>query len=140
MRRGEDDGPGGSSDAPGLATDLPRPWSCLRLETLEINVCSFPRSDVGGRCVLASEDRAGETHRKVYRQLGRLSCLKELSLGHGPESRGSRVERMPQINTSLLGANEEAGQFDCLSMSLPAGLDQLRGLKQMRTLDVSGVA
>ncbi|GJJ71237.1 hypothetical protein EMPS_03587 [Entomortierella parvispora] len=133
--------------------DAPSSWSCLGLESLAINIGGIPRSDlidwstssssdsnIASVVVSHQEDEATTESQKIYGQLGQLTSLKELCLGHGPHSQVSTITRMPQRNRTISSGGPQPEQLRCISMSLSSGLDELGGLKRLRILDVSKMA
>lgn len=67
-----------------------------------------------------------DLQRQVYRFLGTLTNLEELSLGFGPEE--DSIFTLPQ---------DQGRQKDCLEFSLNSGLELLEGLKSLRVLNVA---
>jgi hypothetical protein len=67
-----------------------------------------------------------DLQRKVYRFLGSLTQLEELSLGFGPED-ASIFTLLPH----------QGHQQNCLLLSLDSGLELLKGLKSLRRLNVA---
>lgn len=117
-------------------------WVCLSLESLKIQITGIPRN--------AAEKASQHIQREVYKQLGRLTGLKQLVLGH-------EVEHPATIYKPLEGASLEgthpfgvpyeerpeyrgAGyQASCLEMTLNSGLGLLEGLKGLRKFEVGGM-
>ncbi|KAG0374424.1 hypothetical protein BGX24_010420 [Mortierella sp. AD032] len=64
--------------------------------------------------------------RKIYRFLGSLTHLEELSLGFGPEE-----------NSIFTLLQHQGRQNNCLGVSLDDGLELLEGLKSLRVLNVA---
>ncbi|KAF9135549.1 hypothetical protein BGW39_002297 [Mortierella sp. 14UC] len=67
-----------------------------------------------------------DLQRKIYRFLGSLTQLEELSLGFGPEN-----------NSIFTLLPHQGRQEDCLSLSLDSGLELLQGLKSLHKLNVA---
>ncbi|GJJ71331.1 hypothetical protein EMPS_03681 [Entomortierella parvispora] len=131
----------------------PSSWACLELKSLAVNIGGIPRSDLVGwttrprngptvvsAMVSHEEDDATDEIQKIYGQLGQLTSLKELCLGHGPRSRESSITRMPRRNRAISSGAPQPEQLQCISLSLASGLDELAGLKKLRSLDVSNTA
>ncbi|GJJ71242.1 hypothetical protein EMPS_03592 [Entomortierella parvispora] len=144
-----------SEAAAPLNSDVgaPSSWACLELESLAINIGGIPRSDLVGwttrlrsgstvvsALVSHEEDDATDEIQRIYGQLGQLTSLKELCLGHGPRSKESPITRMPGRNRAISSAAPQPEQLQCISLSLASGLDELAGLKKLRSLDVSNTA
>ncbi|KAF9152634.1 hypothetical protein BG015_004971 [Linnemannia schmuckeri] len=133
------------------------PWVCRWLTLLHLEIVDVPRPDVTVDGVgdqlslfdeveLATKEESHEIQRKVYRQLGSLSCLEELYLGH----RQHAVKRST-IMQEAMGSDYESEEdeeeedtvgtvdflMNCLEFSLESGLDLLAGLKELRILDVT---
>ncbi|CAO3570375.1 unnamed protein product [Mortierella alpina] len=120
------------------------PWVCHRLENLKLIITGIARPDV--RVDQYGEPLTGPLHdgsiqgfelqRMVYQQLGKLTHLQELWLGHDKqdlddEDNYHRTEVEGQWR--FIDPDE---QFECLEFSLRSGLDLLSGLKDLRTLNL----
>ncbi|KAF9951932.1 hypothetical protein BGZ72_006656 [Mortierella alpina] len=120
------------------------PWVCHRLENLKIIITGIARPDL--RVDQYGEPLTGPLHdgtiqgfdlqRIVYQQLGKLTHLQELWLGHDKqdlddEDNYHRTEVEGQWR--FIDPDE---QFECLEFSLRSGLDLLSGLKELRTLNL----
>ncbi|KAF9576714.1 hypothetical protein EC968_005487 [Mortierella alpina] len=120
------------------------PWVCHRLENLKIIITGIARPDL--RFDQYGEPLTGPLHdgtiqgfdlqRIVYQQLGKLTRLQELWLGHDKqdlddEDNYHRTEVEGQWK--FIDPDE---QFECLEFSLRSGLDLLSGLKDLRTLNL----
>ncbi len=120
------------------------PWVCHQLENLKIIITGIARPDL--RVDQYGEPLTGPLHdgtiqgfdlqRIVYQQLGKLTHLQELWLGHDKqdlddEDNYHRTEVEGQWR--FIDPDE---QFECLEFSLKSGLDLLSGLKDLRTLNL----
>lgn len=117
-------------------------WVCLSLESLKIQITGIPRG--------AAEHGPQHIQREVYKQLGRLTGLKQLVLGHEVEHPTTIYKPMP--GASLEGTHpfgvpyEERPEYrgagyqtSCLEMTLKSGLGVLEGLKGLRKFEVGGM-
>jgi len=120
------------------------PWVCHRLENLKLIITGIARPDL--RVDQYGEPLTGPLHdgsiqgfelqRMVYQQLGKLTHLQELWLGHDKqdlddEDNYHRTEVEGQWR--FIDPDE---QFECLEFSLRSGLDLLSGLKDLRVLNL----
>ncbi|KAK3841789.1 MAG: hypothetical protein J3R72DRAFT_444332 [Linnemannia gamsii] len=125
----------------------PKPWTCVNLTQLEIQIRSVFRPDIKtdyrGKPLPNLDDgwyhedfydAIVETHRSIYKRLASLSNLQILTLG------------LKTDHDRLESSKNEAGQkvyfdpllqIDCLDFSLEYGLDILGDLTQMRILAVN---
>ncbi|KAG0278683.1 hypothetical protein BGZ95_003411 [Linnemannia exigua] len=125
----------------------PKPWICINLTQLEIQIRSVFRPDIktnyrgeplpnldDGWYHEDFYDAIVETHRSIYKRLASLSNLQILTLG------------LQTDYDKLESSKNEAGkkvyfdpllQIDCLDFSLEYGLDILGALTQMRRLAVN---
>ncbi|KAK3815470.1 MAG: hypothetical protein J3Q66DRAFT_389294 [Benniella sp.] len=111
------------------------PWPCENsLTDLRIRISGIPRLDVvrdqrsKKRQPISWGFYPGEERviqHRVYERLSRFVNLEVLWLGHN------------SYDYELLDCSD---QYECLEMSLESGLDQLRGLKRLRVLNVSLMA
>lgn len=122
------------------------PWGCRWLTKLSIQITNIPRPDIvidrKGRVRSRGEREAEGTmeasraiQRKVYRQLGALTCLEFLALGLDVAN-GSREELVDDVDGTIY---DPQFQLNCLEMSLASGLDLLGGLSKLRYLRVVGM-
>ncbi|KAF9100451.1 hypothetical protein BGX29_006593 [Mortierella sp. GBA35] len=126
-----------------LATDIiSSSWGCLFLTTLHLEIGGIPRED---------QQRTEESHRiqrQVHQQLGALTRLQELRLGHACELQAieeyecqqQQQQHHHQDNTRQdKDTNDKVPGFqrDCLEMTLASGLDLLSGLTELSALDLS---
>lgn len=140
-------------------------WVCLELETFKCRIGGIPRPELNRR--KNGELLTGEFHNprehtakqsrdlqiKVLAQLGRLTQLREITLGqcltedtygndrpnlspHWENGVSHHVGYGPRpADTPLLIVEEDPGQqYQCLSMALDDGLYHLKDLKQLRRL------
>ncbi|KAF9902690.1 hypothetical protein EC991_004613 [Linnemannia zychae] len=122
------------------------PWVCRWLTRLSVQITNIPRPDIlvdrKGYIKLASERKADGSveesraiQRKVYRQLGALTCLEFLDLGTDAEY-GSREQLVDDIYGTIY---DPQFQMNCLEMSLASGLDLLSDLQNLRSLRLVGM-
>ncbi|KAF9122194.1 hypothetical protein BGW39_009965 [Mortierella sp. 14UC] len=131
-----------------------REWACLSLESLKIHITGIPRGGVSSNNTKTSRTgtigQEQDIQRQIYKQLGRMTQLKQLVLGH--ELKNPRTIYQPEEGASLEGTHpfgvpyEErplfsAGYQDsCLEMTLASGLGLLEGLKELRFIETGGMA
>lgn len=140
---------------------ISRPWVCRWLTLLHLEILDIPRPDItvdgsgdalqlfGGK-ESATKEESHEIQRKVYSQLGALSCLEELYLGHRQyaDKRSTILEEGIGSDYDMEDEDEEEEeeedtvgtddfQMNCLEFSLESGLYLLAGLKELRILDVT---
>ncbi|KAG9064872.1 hypothetical protein KI688_003133 [Linnemannia hyalina] len=134
---------------PLLASDCIRcPWSCTKLTTLNLQISGIPRPDIQidfmGRPIPpgtsplhnGTMEESRVLQRKVYTQLGSLTCLRELTLGNDSF-----------VSSLIVDDNGKDGpvyfdprfQSDCLEMSLASGLALLSGLQALQKLRVNNM-
>jgi len=138
---------------PNLTSER-REWACAEsLEKLQVLITGIPRWDVlyrreGQPLFLDLEDRAKagsyQRERRVYSQLGKMTKLRKLLLGH-PEALEGNTWDMDDIREQMeeeldRGLIVRPFQHWCLSFSLDAGLELLGDLKELSSLDVSWMA
>lgn len=122
------------------------PWGCRWLTKLSVQITNIPRPDIiidrKGRIRSRVEREAEGTveasraiQRKVYRQLGALTCLEFLALGLDTVI-GSREDLIDDVDGTIY---DPQFQLNCLEMSLASGLDLLGGLSELRYLRVVGM-
>ncbi|GJJ74624.1 transcription factor TFIIIB component B'' [Entomortierella parvispora] len=131
-------------------------WACCdTLESLMLMIRGIPRPDLvtrtNGRPFTDAERAAHKrnfptiSERTVYNQLGKLTKLQELILGHEETVNVNNyefydAERIAEAEYYDRNHAQFRLQYDCLSMSLAAGLDQLKDLKEMRSAGMSGIS
>ncbi|KAG0266789.1 hypothetical protein BG011_000841 [Mortierella polycephala] len=120
------------------------PWVCHGLEQLKLVITGIARPDlkmdqygVPLRGLLNDGTIEGyELQRIVYGQLGRLTRLQKLWLGHDTQDLDDE-ENYHQ--TDVVGQwqfIDPDEQFECVEFSLKSGLDLLRGLKELKVLNL----
>lgn len=135
---------------------ISRPWVCRWLTLLHLEILDIPRPDITvdgsgdplelfGEEEEATKEESHEIQRKVYSQLGALSCLEELYLGHRrraarrstflQEAMGSGYDSEDNDEEDTVGT--DSLQMNCLELSLESGLYLLAGLKELRILAVT---
>jgi len=114
-------------------------WVCLGLETFKCRINDIPRPDlqerVDGRPLIGdcydpekhSIQDSRQIQRRVLFALGRLTKLREITLG--PDNVANREHD-----------RVTAHQYDCLTMTLVDGLDELRGLKSLQRLHMKNMS
>ncbi|KAF9959990.1 hypothetical protein BGZ65_012877 [Modicella reniformis] len=95
-------------------------WVCLDLEELKLTFSDARSITAEEPALLQQELWTAQGIKRVYQQLGRLSKLEELTIGWCSDSTFSQR------------AN--------LDMTLNSGLDQMKGLKSMKMIDISFIA
>ncbi|KAF9092123.1 hypothetical protein BGX29_010599 [Mortierella sp. GBA35] len=143
------------------ATDTLRPWPCeSKLKLFNAKVLGIPRPDVTltyyGRPREEFHDVDGnavavdvlqETHpgqgrelqRRVYERLSRFTHLEVLGLGHDVRGFGGEGRLVEDAEGVFIFGDKDY-QYECLEMSLDAGLRLLEGLKELRMLNVMRMA
>jgi len=133
-----------ASDIVGSSED----WACLQLESFKCRIGGIPRPDIRARTngrplegilndpnrYTTQESRA--IQRKVLPQFGRLTKLREITLGL-PNLEGDTItwaEEEAEGDYYQRNDFQRDRQYECLSLSLQDGLDLLKDLKQMRRL------
>ncbi|KAF9549233.1 hypothetical protein EC957_004533 [Mortierella hygrophila] len=104
---GEDDG---EQQQENMAKDAP--WVCLGLKTLHVVMAGDPQNVWLNRSL----------QHRLFHQLGRLSQLQQLSLGH-----------------CILWMYENGNSHHGLDFTLDAGLAKLSGLKKLEELNLEGI-
>ncbi|KAF9549240.1 hypothetical protein EC957_004540 [Mortierella hygrophila] len=136
------------------------PWVCRWLTLLHLEILDIPRPDItvdgsGDPLELFGEEEnmtkeeSHEIQREVYSQLGALSCLEELYLGHRQHAMTKLAIRQELEGDDYDSEDSEDSedeedtvgtsqfQMNCLEFSLESGLYLLAGLKELRILDVT---
>lgn len=136
-------------------------WVCTSLESLQVQIGGIPRPDIRSRNdgqpftstinFQGTIEDSREIQRLVYSQLGRLTQLKQLVLGHRV------VKRKPALAVKLdsgdSGGEESGGdddgagaeypqgfQYECLEMNIASGIGLLAGLRELRRLEIGAMA
>ncbi|KAF9128174.1 hypothetical protein BGW39_005306 [Mortierella sp. 14UC] len=106
-------------------------WVCTELEVFGCEIGEIPRPDIthdiAGRpsrefIRSGSRQKSIELQRGVYSQFGRLTKLRELTLGNALR---------PDLDADMW---EHERLYDCLAMTLESGLDLMRGLKELEVV------
>ncbi|KAF9934485.1 hypothetical protein FBU30_001978 [Linnemannia zychae] len=123
------------------------PWLCTRLVILNIQICGIPRPDIqidymgkpipaGSPLHCATMEESRAIQKKVYRQLGSLACLRELTLGNDSFVSSLVIEESIEHGVVYY---DPLFQTDCLEMNLESGLELLSGLKALQKLRVNNM-
>ncbi|KAF9191275.1 hypothetical protein BGZ50_009490 [Haplosporangium sp. Z 11] len=120
------------------------PWVCYGLEQLKLVITGIARPDLkidqyGAplRGPLHDGTIEGyELQRIVYGQLGRLTRLQELWLGHDTQDLDDEENYHPTDVEGQWQFIDPDEQFECLEFSLKSGLDILGGLKELKVLNL----
>ncbi|KAF9203314.1 hypothetical protein BGZ49_006543 [Haplosporangium sp. Z 27] len=120
------------------------PWVCLRLEALKLVITGIARPDLkenqyGEQLVGPLHDgtiTGFDLQRIVYGQLGKLTRLKELWLGHDKQDLDDEENYYPTDIEGQWQFIDPDEQFECLEFSLRSGLDLLHGLDDLRVLNI----
>ncbi|KAF9085401.1 hypothetical protein BGX29_001962 [Mortierella sp. GBA35] len=126
-------------------------WVCTSLESLKIQIVGIPRPDIqkhmSGRPFgehqinlhKGTMEASRDIQRQVYSQLGRLTKLKQLVLGHDDVERENGCHERESNSEGeyydRCGAIESGHQYECLEMTLQSGMDLLKGLKDLRKIE-----
>ncbi|KAG0043485.1 hypothetical protein BGZ83_011349 [Gryganskiella cystojenkinii] len=128
-------------------------WVCLQLESFKCGIGGVPRTDLKTRLdgsSLASDLHDPTKHttlesqnaqRRILKQLGRLTSLREITLGqdnvHQDDVPGATLYSTSEARNLRDQQVKELGHsYDCLSLTLEDGLDQLSQLKNLRRVNV----
>ncbi|KAG0044034.1 hypothetical protein BGZ83_010731 [Gryganskiella cystojenkinii] len=128
-------------------------WACLELESFKCMIGGVPRPDIQQKTNsrpltdidLHNRDRynlsqSRSVQRQVLAQLGRLTNLREITLGLDNVLRESEHHETYWEDEEIEGVYHNIGnlqigrQYQCLSMTLDCGLDELRGLGSLRRM------
>ncbi|KAF9088263.1 hypothetical protein BGX29_000378 [Mortierella sp. GBA35] len=137
-------------------------WVCLSLESLKLQITGVPRPDLVKRTngqpltgplhiigLATTAEMAQRVQRHIYTQLGRLTRLKVLVLGHEVEHDAGvyREEEGRPANPHPFGQPNEKKpkyqsgyQYGCLDMTLGSGLSEMRGLRELRWVETGAMA
>ncbi|KAF9188287.1 hypothetical protein BGZ51_000681 [Haplosporangium sp. Z 767] len=127
-------------------------WACTGLETLRFIISDIPRPDIGaktngnplvGPLHSGTMEKSRAIQREVYKQLGRLTKLRELGLGQPYEMDGQWSRMMENENEDEYcdDTDTQLGrQYECLDFTLASGLDELKNLKQLTEIGLQGMA
>ncbi|KAH7046415.1 hypothetical protein BKA57DRAFT_466421 [Linnemannia elongata] len=120
------------------------PWVCLGLENLKLVITGIARPDLkkdqyGRRLTGPLHDgtiQGYEMQQIVYSQLGKLTRLQELWLGHDIPDLDDEENYHPTEVDGQWRYIDPDEQFECLEFSLRSGLDLLGGLTELRVLNM----
>ncbi|KAF9127322.1 hypothetical protein BG015_004557, partial [Linnemannia schmuckeri] len=120
------------------------PWVCLGLENLKLVITGIARPDLkedqyGRRLTGPLHDgtiQGYEMQQIVYSQLGKLTRLKELWLGHDIPDLDDEENYHPTEVDGQWRYIDPDEQFECLEFSLRSGLNLLSGLTELRVLNM----
>lgn len=141
------------------------PWVCTMLESFGCIIAHVPRSDLkdggnlggGGHCPEGEEEESRMVQRRVCGQIGRLTRLQTLYLGHVDIKGDSYNAYFNNHDDSYNSSGDDEDdtksndlktyrklftdthQDSCLALTLAHGLDLLAGLTRLRHLDVRGM-
>ncbi|KAG0248140.1 hypothetical protein BG011_000444 [Mortierella polycephala] len=127
-------------------------WACTGLETLRCIISDIPRPDIGaktngnplvGPLHTGTMEKSRAIQREIYKQLGRLTKLRELGLGQPYEMDGqwSRMVEYENEEDYCDDIDTQLGrQYECLDFTLASGLDELKNLKQLKEVGLQGMA
>ncbi|KAG0371619.1 hypothetical protein BGX24_001428 [Mortierella sp. AD032] len=114
-------------------------WICNNLEVFACQIGEIPRPDITRDIYYrkarvftcpGSPQYSIELQRQVYSKLAKLTKLRELRLGFVLDT----------IHPSYGREREEYyRQYQCLAMTLESGLDLLKGLQNLRVVDLSNM-
>ncbi|KAI1306968.1 hypothetical protein EDD11_004644 [Mortierella claussenii] len=120
------------------------PWACNRLECLKLIITGIARPDLqidqyGQPLTGPLHDgtiTGDEMHRIVYSQLGKLTRLRELWLGHDKQDLDDEDNYHSTDVEGQWQFIDPDEQFECLQFSIKSGMELLRGLKELRVLNL----
>ncbi|KAF9546397.1 hypothetical protein EC957_009746 [Mortierella hygrophila] len=120
------------------------PWVCLGLEKLKLVITGIARPDLkkdqyGRRLTGPLHDgtiQGYEMQQIVYSQLGNLTRLQELWLGHDKPDLDDEENYHPTEVDGQWRYIDPDEQFECLEFSLRSGLNLLGGLTELRVLNM----
>ncbi|GJJ76142.1 hypothetical protein EMPS_08501 [Entomortierella parvispora] len=149
-----------------LARDiiLQSKWVCLELQSFRWMIGEVPRPDpLSARAPGVFSEESRSVQKQVLAQLGRLTKLQEITLGYDIHSSKEQEGSLPaifdfqqpqQLQLQLQQQRQQptqgrvfqsrssmgmGRQLSCLTLNLDDGLDQLEGLKDLRTLNLAGM-
>ncbi|KAF9322736.1 hypothetical protein BGZ91_004081 [Linnemannia elongata] len=129
-----------------------KPWVCSKLESLKVRIIGVPRPDLtrrsNGRPLegplhQGTMEESRRIQLGVYQQLGRLTNLKQLVLGHDDVdvTRGClHDERMSEGEYYREGdAIQKGHQYECLEMTVESGIDAMAEMRELRVLELEAM-
>ncbi|KAG0372604.1 hypothetical protein BGX24_012819 [Mortierella sp. AD032] len=132
------------------ATIVGSSWICDNLQIFGYQIGGIPRADitrnirnrpVSDSVTPGALQKSIALQRQIYAKLARLTKLRQLTLGFPPaETQLTYALEFPPGTTRdwSLGIldKDTHGQFNCLAMTVESGLDLLKGLTELRTVDL----
>ncbi|KAF9347796.1 hypothetical protein BGX26_000747 [Mortierella sp. AD094] len=120
------------------------PWACQSLENLKLVITGIARPDLqenqyGDQLFGPLHDgtiTGYDLQKMVYGQLGKLTKLQELWLGHDKQDLDDEENYHPTDVQGQWQFIDPDEQFECLEFSLKSGLDLLHGLKDLKVLNI----
>ncbi|KAG0009857.1 hypothetical protein BGZ80_001988 [Entomortierella chlamydospora] len=120
------------------------PWACQNLENLKLVITGIARPDLqenqyGEQFVGPLHDgtiTGYDLQKTVYEQLGKLTKLQELWLGHDKQDLDDEENYHPTEVEGQWQFIDPDEQFECLEFSLKSGLDLLHGLNDLKVLNI----
>ncbi|KAK5827686.1 hypothetical protein F5H01DRAFT_332081 [Linnemannia elongata] len=129
-----------------------KPWVCSKLESLKVRIVGVPRPDLtrrsNGRPLegplhQGTMEESRRIQLGVYQQLGRLTNLKQLVLGHDDVdvTRGClHDERLSEGEYYRDGdAIQKGHQYECLEMTVESGMDAMAEMRELRVLELEAM-
>ncbi|KAF9906352.1 hypothetical protein EC991_000754 [Linnemannia zychae] len=129
-----------------------KPWDCPRLESLKVHIVGIPRPDLvkrrngrplDGPMHRGNMEESRRIQRVVYEQLGRLTSLKQLVLGHDDVENTRACRHYEEVAEGVYyneGDPFQMGhQYECLEMTVESGMDAMAGLKELRVLELGAM-
>ncbi|KAF9950135.1 hypothetical protein BGZ70_001493 [Mortierella alpina] len=130
------------------------PWVCHSLETLKVVISCVPRPDLcsktnghplTGRLHRGTMAKSYKVQQRVYRQLGAMTKLKNLTLGTRINEENWEREQYEdeQVDEGEYYDHEnlqQGLQYACLSFTLESGLGLLSGLRELETIDLRNMS
>ncbi|KAF9281437.1 hypothetical protein BGZ88_011614 [Linnemannia elongata] len=129
-----------------------KPWVCSKLESLKVRIVGVPRPDLtrrsNGRPLegplhQGTMEESRRIQLGVYQQLGRMTNLKQLVLGHDDvdvtrgclhDERLSEGEYYREEDTIQKGH-----QYECLEMTVESGMDAMAEMRELRVLELEAM-
>ncbi|GJJ74539.1 hypothetical protein EMPS_06897 [Entomortierella parvispora] len=127
-------------------------WVCSKLESFKCMIEGIPRPDLQKRTNnrrlygdlhdpdVYSKAQSQEIQRKVLAQLAQLTQLREITLGqdsiYSEDWDDEEYYDSDDDGDDITCAIQRGVQYECLTMTLEDGLDQLKNLKSMRRMNL----